>query len=221
MAGLDAAGHVLDTLGKETHEATAEGVTGTVGVDDIGLGDLGDREDRDGITDGGDGLVSTLSDHDGAGTAVALGELSQLLGDLLDILGVPACSLAVGAGLVLVTKQEVGILDNSIETLLEELRQEGSAEVEGKDLVVGSSVLGDLDGGGETTIVGDEETTKVIVLGVLDDLPVLGLLQEIELELLGSSEIGHQGAIKARTPYKYPISQKYPILLSKHTGCGQ
>lgn len=192
VTSLDAAGDIMDALDVETHETAAEGVAGTVGVDDVLLLDLGDGEDRDVVASSNDGLVGALGDNDSAWTVVALGKLGKLLCDFLDVFGAPAGRLAVGTGFILVTKKQISVLDNAIQTFLEELGQERSAQVEGKSLVVFGSVLGHLEGRVVTAIVGEEEAAKVIVLCVLDNSPVLRLTEPLELELLGSGQVGNQ-----------------------------
>ena len=200
VAGLDTAGGILDTLSIQAHETATESITSAIGINNIVH--LGNREHGNSITDGNNSLLRALSDHDSARTGVTLGQLSQLLGDLLDILSFPACGLGVGAGLILVTKEQISVLDDSIQTLLEELRNERSAQVQSKHLVVIGSVLRNSQSRSIATIVGQEERTKVVVLCLLDDSPVLGLLQEFELELFGSGQVGDEGTVKGKRMLK-------------------
>lgn len=113
----------------------------TVGVVDGVLGDLADLEllHLDGTgsgADGDNGGESALGDNGNTGTlGVLLGELSELLGDLGDILGAPLVALGVGNSLSLVTEGVVGVGQDAIQLVLEELGNERSRDREHEGLM--------------------------------------------------------------------------------------
>lgn len=113
----------------------------TVGVVDGVLGDLADLEllHLDGTgsgADGDNGGESALGDNGNTGTlGVLLGELSELLGDLGDILGAPLVALGVGNSLSLVTEGVVGVGQDAIQLVLEELSNERSRDREHEGLM--------------------------------------------------------------------------------------
>lgn len=87
------------------------------------------------LGNGSDGRQSALGDDSDPWAAVVLlGQGSQLLRDLDDVGGSPAMRLGVGDGLSLVTDEVVGVRHDTVELLLEELRDKWSGEGEHKDL---------------------------------------------------------------------------------------
>lgn len=112
----------------------------TVGVDDAVLGDFLDGPLLDvnltaGLHGSRDSGQGTLSDNGGPwAVVVLLGQLSQLLGDLNNVLSTPAVALRVRTGLGFVAESVVGVGQNFIELVLEELRNEGSRERKHEDL---------------------------------------------------------------------------------------
>lgn len=74
-------------------------------------------------------------DSDSGAAGVLLGQGSQLLGDLDNVCGAPAVVFGIGDGLGLVTDEEVGVGDDAVELVLEELRDEWGREGEHEDLV--------------------------------------------------------------------------------------
>lgn len=113
----------------------------TVGVVNGFLGDLADLEllHLDGTgsrADGDNGRESALGDNGNTGTlGVLLGELSELLSDLGDILGAPLVALGVGNSLSLVTEGVVGVGQDAIQLVLEELGNERSRDGEHEGLM--------------------------------------------------------------------------------------
>lgn len=112
----------------------------TVGVDDAVLGDFLDGPLLDlnlttGLHGSRDSGQGTLSDNGGPwAVVVLLRQLSQLLGDLNNVLSAPAVALRVRTGLGFVAESVVGVGQDFIELVLEELRNEGSRERKHKDL---------------------------------------------------------------------------------------
>ena len=160
------------------------------------------------------GGIGALGDNGNAGAAVVLlGQLSQLLGDLDDIVGAPAVALGVGTSLGLVAEGVVGVGQNGVELVLEELRDEGSGQREHEDLVgvSGLDISWDVDGGEQTNLVlgsglltqsldGRDAhrqvvATDVVHLGLLGEGPDVGLLQVLELVLVGGSQVGAHATV--------------------------
>lgn len=186
----------LDQLG---NKSAAEGITGAVAVDNILLLNGDDGVLLDGaVRLDNNGVVNSLGEDDETlALGVDLGELGNVGGNGLDVLGVgQVVGSGVGLGLTLVTKDNIHVGQDIIQNLGEELGDEGSREVHGEDLVLGGSVLGDLENalGGD----GQEETLDVVDLGVLDQVPSLLSLDVLNSQLLGSRQLGDQGAVVAR-----------------------
>lgn len=106
----------------------------TVGVGDVLLRNLVDVPLLDlnftaGLHGSGDGGQSTLGDDGEPGAVgVLLGKLSKLLGDLDNVFGAPAVALGVRTSLGLVAEGVVGVGENGVKLVLEELRDERSRE---------------------------------------------------------------------------------------------
>lgn len=177
------------------------GLPGTVGVVDGLLGKLVNRELLDlsiavGRANGNNGRLKALGDDHSTGTlGVLLGQHSQLLGNFNDVLGAPLVTGRVGESLTLVAAGVVGVRQNAVQLVLEELGDEGSREVEHKDLVLGGSLLGESQDGGnaDSQVV----ATDVEDLSLLDEGPDVGLLQVLDLVLIGSSEVSAHAAVVA------------------------
>lgn len=101
-------------------------------------------------------------------------------------------SFSVRRGLGLVSDQDVDVRQELIKGDLEELGDEGSAQVESDDLSSTGSGLGNLHGGFDT--VGEEETTNVEEFGVVDVFLDFGLGEVRGGELFGGSEGGDEGS---------------------------
>jgi len=114
---------------------------GTVSVVDGILGNLVNVELLDlnlavGGSDADNSGLSTLGDNGNTGAlGVLLGEQSKLLSDLNNVLGAPLVAGSVGTSLGLVTECVIGVGQNGIQLLLEELGDEGSGEREHEDLL--------------------------------------------------------------------------------------
>ena len=207
------------------HSIGSKGVSSlpsTVGVVDGLLGKLVNVEGLDlNLTGlGGDGdnsLLGTLgNDGDTSTLGVLLGGESELLGDLNNVVSTPLVALRVDTSLSLVADGVVSVRENTVQLLLEELGDErsGQGEHEGLDgtivsasllnvdiesvyryLVLGSSLLSKGQDGRDTD--SQVETTDEVVLGLLDEVPDVGLLQVLELVLVGSSKVSAQAAVVA------------------------
>lgn len=185
----------LDDTGSE---AASEGVTGTVGVVDFGGVDGVDGVLLDLILtlDGNDGRLSALGDDGNAlALGVLLGKVGKSLCDLLNIGGVEAVRLGVGGGLALVADHVVPVGSGSIKGLLEELADEGGGEREDEGLVAAGSLLSELHDGGRAD--GEVVAADIVDLGVLDKRPNLGLLQVLEVVVVGGTELSAHGAVVA------------------------
>lgn len=84
----------------------------------------------------GDGGQSALG-HNGNSRAVGvlLGQLSQLLRNLDNVGGAPFVALGVSNSLCLVAERVVGVGEDTVKLVLEELGNEGSGERKHKDLI--------------------------------------------------------------------------------------
>ena len=150
-----------------------------------------DRELLDLIValDGDQSRLSTLSDNSNTlALAVLLGEVGEVLDDILGLLGGQVVGLSIGLGLGLVTDDVVPVRGAGVDDVLEELADEGSREGQDEGLVVGSGLLGELhDGRGAD---GEVVAADVVGLGVLDEAPDLRLLQMLEVVVVGGAKVG-------------------------------
>jgi hypothetical protein len=136
-----------------------------------------------------------------------------LLSNLLDVLRLDVVRFSESGGFGLVANENVDVGQDLVERVLEELRDEGGRKVQdellhqlspsnspngvmsGAHLVLSSSLLGQrLDSRYTDSQV---EPTDVEDLRVLDLLPDALLLQVLELVVVGSSEVGAEGAVVA------------------------
>lgn len=146
--------------------------------------------------DSNDGRLKTLGDDHSTGTlGVLLGQHSQLLGNLDDVVGAPLVASRVGTSLSLVAAGVVGVRKNAVQLVLEELGDEGGREVQHEDLVLGGSLLSESQDGGNADC--QVVTTHVVDLSLLDERPDVGLLQVVELVLVGSGKVGAHAAVVA------------------------
>ncbi len=137
-------------LDDTSEETTSKGVTGTVGVGDLRSVNGVDRELLDTLLalDGDEGGLGALGDNgDTLALAVLLGEVGEVLDDVLGLLGGEVVRLSVGGSLGLVADDVVPVGGAGIDGVLEELGDEGSGEGQNKDLVLLGSVLGKLHDG--------------------------------------------------------------------------
>lgn len=191
-------------LDKGTDKATRKSVTSTVGVNNLsGVNDMDRKVLDSGLSAGlklvgGDhnGVVNTLGhNHNTGALGVGLGQHSHGLGNGRNVGGLNAVGVGVRLHLGLVANDVVPVDGRSVKGLLEELGQERGRQVHGEDLVSLGRVLAQgLDGRGAHRQV---EATHVVHLGVLHNLPVLGLLEMLELVVVGGGQIGSQRAVGA------------------------
>ena len=115
-----------------SHLPGAVGVVDLLAADDVDrvLGGL-----RPGDRDSG---VSALGEDNGALLlGVLLGELGDLLSDLLDVLGSDVVGLSVSRSLGFVANEDVDVGQDRVELVLEELRDERRGEVDREYLARG------------------------------------------------------------------------------------
>jgi hypothetical protein len=185
-------GHTGNEAGSE---ACSEGITGTSriidlarldGMDFVLLGLL--------AIDHNDGGQGALGDDSGPfPLVVCLGQSSEVLGNLLDILGLQPVALGIGQSLGLVPDNVVPVRGAGVERVLEELRDERRRQGEHKDLVVLGGLFGKgLDG---RWADGEMVTADEVMRGVLDELPDLGALQMVKIVVVGSTQVCAHGAV--------------------------
>ncbi len=211
-------------LDDTSEETASKGVASTVGVGDLRRVNGVDRELLDGILalNGDEGGLGALGDDGNTlALAVLLGEVGQVLDDVLGLLGGEVVRLGVRGSLGLVADDVVPVGGAGVDGLLEELGDEGSGEGQNKDLVLLGRILGELHDGGRadwsasgqyddtTTILeiqgreiyerhtGEVEATNVEDIGVLGKGPDLGLLQVVEVVVVGGAEVGAERAVVA------------------------
>lgn len=137
-------------LNDTSEETTSKGVTSTVRVGNLGSVNGVDGELLDALLalDGDESGESALGDDgDTLALAVLLGEVGEVPGNILGLLGGQVVRLGVGGGLGLVADNVVPVGGAGVDGVLEELGDEGSREGQDKGLVVRSSVLGELHDG--------------------------------------------------------------------------
>lgn len=142
-----------------------------------------------------DGRVRALRNHHrsrAAGVLLAR-QGGDGLGDLGHVLGGDAVRLRVREHLVLVAEQEVPVGRGLVERVLEELRDEGRAEVQDEGLVVCGGVLGERHDRGHAH--GQVEAADVVDLGRLDELPDLGRLEVLGLVVVCGGQISYHGSV--------------------------
>ena len=192
---------VLDEL---REEATDERVARAVRVDNVlGLdadhGVLGDGGGAVGVRVGDDGRESAVrADDDAVALGVGLGEERHAAGDLGKVIlaEVPLHGGGKGLELGLVADDVVPVGHQLEEGVLVKLGNEGGREVEGKDLVGRGGVLGGELGalGGR----GQEEAADKDNLGLLEEVPLLGLLEVARVVLDRGAEVRHHRAAKGK-----------------------
>lgn len=118
-------------LDDTSDEATGESITSTVGVVDLLRLNGVHRELLDAVLalDSNEGGVGALGDdRDTLALAVLLGQVGEVLDDVLGLLGGKVVGLGVGGGLGLVTNDVVPVRGAGVDNLLEELGDEGSRQ---------------------------------------------------------------------------------------------
>lgn len=195
LAHIDTGGEVL-TLDEPSEETTGEGITSTVGVNNICGVDLPDRVGLDGVlgTFCDNGGLGSLGDNDVTGPGgVDLGKIGKLLCNLGNICDAPVVGLRVCESLGLVTDEVVKVWDNLIHGILEELAKERSGEIHGKDLVCGSSMLSKSQDGRNTN--SQAVSFNVENICVLNESPDLLGLEMLKLVVVCGTKVSDHGSI--------------------------
>ncbi|KAH3663577.1 hypothetical protein OGAPHI_004978 [Ogataea philodendri] len=140
--------------------------------------------------------VGTLGENNGScSLGVCLGGISNLLGDCNQVLGVQSVGFSVGCSFGFVTDDVINVRKDLEQWLFEELRNERSREVEQQRLVFFSSVFTEqLDGLWGNSQV---EASDVEKLCVFHMLPVFRFFQVGRFEVVGGSQVGDQGSVRA------------------------
>jgi len=178
-------------------EGSGEAVAGTVGVNDLVVGNFGDDilhalEVLSLLVLGDDNGVLTLSDYGNSGSlGVDFFPLGDGDGDVHEVTIFDLVDLSEALGLILVAEHVVGMLENSIYLISVELDQEAGREVVPEGLVVlggesrivhkGVEVGGDEEGGGI------EE--RCLLEGLLVGCQVLNLI------LYAGGQVGTEGTL--------------------------
>lgn len=171
---------------------------GTVGVNNLGRLQNSDWEGLDSwLARGGSSNNSWLSslgdNNDSVALVVDLWKLSNSLGNLSNVLGLQSVGLGVGESLRLVSNEEIGVWEDRVQLILEELWDEWSGKVDGEDLVLLGSVLTEGEDGWHTD--GQMVTSDVVDLSSLNERPDLWGLQVLKLVVVGSAEVGDEGTV--------------------------
>lgn len=171
----------------------------TIGIANLGLIDLVDGEFPHVILalDRHNGGVRALGDdHGPLSLLILLGQVGNVTGDLTHVLGVERVGVGIRSGLGLVADQVVPVGGGLIERVLEELRDEGGAEAQGEDLVVGGGLLGQGEDRGHAH--GQMVAADKIERGLLDECPDVGRLEVLDFVLVGGGQMRAHAAIVAR-----------------------
>ena len=140
-------------LDETSKEPTSKGVTRTVGVVDLLLGNGVDGDLLDlGLALGDEerGLGALGDDDDALALRVLLGEVGDVAGDVLGGVGGKRVRLGVGGRLGLVANDVIAVGDSGVQDVLKELGDEGGREVQDEGLVLGRRELAELLNGGRT-----------------------------------------------------------------------
>jgi len=194
VTSKDALIHRL-TLSVSSQETANEGVTSTVGVDDLGGVNKrnGNFTSLTSLRVGPDGGILASGEDDDTGTSGSLGELSGLHGDLLEVLGfVKLLHDGKGFSFIFVGEDDVDHGEDFVEGVSEELHDEGGGEVHGDlgSVTRGAFVASLQESGG----VGEGEASKIDDGNVIEDFVQAGRLQVISVEGVGGTEVGEESA---------------------------
>lgn len=141
----------------DTGQQTAsKGIASAVGIIDLLLGDGVDREFLNGVLalDGNEGRLGALCDNGNSlSLAVLLGQVGEVLANVLGLLGRQVVRFGVGSGLGLIANDVVPVRGGGVDGVLEELGDEGSRERQNKDLVILGSLLRELHNGGRADYI--------------------------------------------------------------------
>ena len=209
-------------LGQLSQKAADESVSGSVGVHDLVGRQLVDGMLADGAVLHHDAGISALGDDDraGLGSVALVRQSGDLLGDFAAV-ALEVVVFSEGFGLGFVSDDDVGVLEDVLERLLEELTDEGGREIDA-ELFVGvlCRVLGHLEHGVRAD--GDEESGAVKDLGLFHHRPVFWNLQMRGGEVVGRVQLGHERTVVAGDEHGTPSSRVLLVLLvvDGHAGLG-
>lgn len=142
------------------------------------------------------GRLSTLCNDNGSlSLLVLLGQKCDVLGNLLDILGLQVMALGVSLCFCLVSDEVVPVRCALVKRVLEELANEGSTQTHDEDLVVGSGFLREGKDGGHAN--SQVEASDVVVLSGLDEGPDLLRLEMVELVVVCGGQVGAKRSVVA------------------------
>lgn len=199
MAGFDAVIDVL-TSNEGTQETTSEGVTGTIGVDNLVVG-----ESIDGVPLGLVGLISrdnnsglgTLGEDNKTGAGrVGLGEVGNGFRDGRKVLGLRKTGgEGVSFSLGLVTDDDISVGEDLRDLCAEELGNERGRQVENEGLAGIGSLGAQLKSG--LGSVGKEVALNVEELGGVDERGDRGGGEMLFLEHLRGAKVGNEGSQNA------------------------
>ena len=142
------------------------------------------------------GRVGALRDDDRPlALPVLLGQIGQVARDLGDILGAQRMGVGVAPRLGLVPDEKIPIRRRFVKLVLEELRDEGRAEAQHEDAVLGRGLLGERQDGGHANsqMVAADEIDR----GLLYERPDFGGLQMLNFVLVGGSKVRAHAAVMA------------------------
>ena len=135
---------------------------------------------------------------------VRLWQRSQMLSNLLDILGLQSVALGISQRLRFITNNIVPVRGARIQRLLEELRNERSRQREDEDLVVLGSLFGESLNGGRA----DSEmiSSNEIMRRALNQLPHFRPFQMLQVVMVRSTEIRAHGTVMSGNDDTAPAS---------------
>lgn len=149
LAHVNGSSEVL-ALHDTGQKSTGKGITSTIGIVDLLLADGMDWEFLDLILtlDSNEGRLGALSDNSNSlSLPVLLGQVGQVLDNILGLLGGQVVRLGISSGLGLITDDIVPVRGGGIDGILEELGDEGGRERQNKDLVLFGGLFGELHDG--------------------------------------------------------------------------
>ncbi len=176
------------------HETSSEGITSTVQVDNfrVRAQDRSEFVHLAVVVDNG-GIGTLREDHHALALSVLLGETSKALSNVLQVLLVPALTLAKSSSLAVIAHDHISVGQHFLHLVPEEFDQEGGSNVEGEQLVALSGVLTELNEGLRAD--SQEERGGVVVLGSVQQL-LSGFLAEVSnVVQVGSSQVSNEAAL--------------------------
>jgi hypothetical protein len=177
-----------------SHETSSEGITSTVQVNDIRLAahNRGEFVHLAVVEDEG-GIGTLREDHHALALSILLGQSREALSNVLQVVLVPALTLAKSGGLALVAHDDVSVGQHFLHLVPEEFDQEGRGNVEREQFVGLSSVLTELHEGLRAD--SQEEGGGVVVLARVQQL-LSGFLAEVSnVVQVSSSQVSDEATL--------------------------